>query len=74
MCIKNVNLQKSENLERHRTEGFSSSKALVVRRGAPFRISLQLEGRPFNPKTDSLRIRVMLGNLDLDLDQVFVHK
>ena len=66
LSIKNVNLEKSENLEKHRTEDFSTSKSLVVRRGAPFRVSLQLEGRAFNPKTDSLRIKVMLGNLDLD--------
>ncbi|XP_070759334.1 transglutaminase 5, like [Enoplosus armatus] len=63
LSLKHVNLEKSENLERHRTEGFSSSKALVVRRGAPFKVSLQLEGRPFNPKTDSLRIKIMLGRL-----------
>lgn len=54
-------MEKSENLQSHRTEGFSSSKTLVVRRGAPLRISLQLEGRPFDPQTDSLRIKVMLG-------------
>lgn len=50
----------------HRTEDFSSTKVLVVRRGAPFRFSLQLEGRPFNPNTDSLRIKIMLGTLDSD--------
>ncbi|XP_059184843.1 transglutaminase 5, like [Centropristis striata] len=61
--IQNVNLEKSENMEKHRTEGFSSSKALVVRRGAPFRVSLKLEGRAFNPKTDTLRIKVNLGRL-----------
>lgn len=66
LSFKNVNLEKSENLEKHRTEDFSTSKSLVVRRGAPFRVSLQLEGRAFNPKTDSLRIKVMLGSLDLD--------
>ncbi|XP_074497796.1 transglutaminase 5, like [Sebastes fasciatus] len=61
--MKNVNLEKAENMERHRTEGFSSSKALVVRRGDPFKISLQLKGRAFNPKTDSLMVKVMLGRL-----------
>ena len=67
MFIGCVNLEKSENLKKHRTEGFSGSKALVVRRGAPFRIRLKLEGRSFNPQTDSLRVKVMLGSLDLDL-------
>lgn len=61
--IKYVNLERSENLDSHRTNGFSSTKSLVVRRGAPFKISAQLEGRPFNPKTDSLRVKVMLGAL-----------
>lgn len=54
----------SENLQRNRTEYFISSRALVVRRGAPFRISLQLGGRPFNPTTDKLRVKVMLGNFN----------
>ncbi|XP_029288253.1 LOW QUALITY PROTEIN: protein-glutamine gamma-glutamyltransferase 5-like [Cottoperca gobio] len=63
LCILNVNLEKSENLERHRTDGFSNSEELVVRRGAPIRVSLQLEGRAFNTKTDYLRVQVMLGRL-----------
>ncbi|XP_042260194.1 transglutaminase 5, like [Thunnus maccoyii] len=74
LSIQNVNLETSENLERHRTEGFSSSKALVVRRGDPFRISLQLKGRPFNPKTDSLRIKVMLGRLYVVMPVTFSRK
>lgn len=63
MSIKYVNVEKEENLEKHRTEGFSSSKPLVVRRGAPFKISLQLKGRPFNPQTDAVKIKVKLGTL-----------
>ncbi|XP_041639534.1 transglutaminase 5, like [Cheilinus undulatus] len=61
--IKHVSLERSDNMERHRTEDFSSSNALVVRRGAPFRVTLQLEGRPLNPKTDNIRIKVMIGRL-----------
>lgn len=61
--IQHVNLEKLENLHRHRTEDFTSSRVLVVRRGDPFRISLQLAGRAFNPTMDKLRIKVMLGNL-----------
>lgn len=66
--IQNVDLEKFENQREHRTEDFTSSKALVVRRGAPFRLSLQLGGRPFNPNTDSLTIKIMLGSLDLHSD------
>ncbi|XP_056157840.1 transglutaminase 5, like [Lampris incognitus] len=65
--IQNVNLQQSENQENHRTQGFSSPKALVVRRGAPFKIIMHLNGRPFNPKTDNLMVKVMLGHLYLRL-------
>lgn len=59
--IQHGSLEKSENLQRHRTEGFGSTAALVVRRGGPFRVTLQLEGRPFNPKTDALRIKLSQG-------------
>ncbi|KAM9859321.1 transglutaminase 5, like [Aulostomus maculatus] len=72
--IQNVNLEKSENLKRHRTEGFSSSKALVVRRGAPFKFSLKMKGRPFNPKTESLRIKVMIGRLYVIMPVTFSTK
>ncbi|XP_039972459.1 transglutaminase 5, like [Xiphias gladius] len=72
--VQYVNLEKSENLAKHRTEGFSCSKALVVRRGAPFKISLRLEGRPFNPKTDSLRVKVMLGHLYVIMPVTFSKK
>ncbi|XP_074524948.1 transglutaminase 5, like [Halichoeres trimaculatus] len=72
--IKNVTLEKPENQQRHRTEDFSSSKSLVVRRGAPFKIKLQLEGRPFNPKIDSIRIRVMLGRLYVVMPVTFSRK
>ncbi|XP_072307917.1 transglutaminase 5, like [Eucyclogobius newberryi] len=61
--LQSVDLEVEENLSRHRTDGFSGSKALVVRRGAPFRISLQLGGRPFDPNTDILKIKIMLGRL-----------
>ncbi|XP_029906957.1 transglutaminase 5, like [Myripristis murdjan] len=61
--IQYVHLEQSANQEAHKTDGFSSSKTLVVRRGAPFRVSLLLKGRPFSPKTDSIIIRVLLGRL-----------
>uniref|UniRef100_A0A3Q2WVN1 Transglutaminase 5, like n=1 Tax=Haplochromis burtoni TaxID=8153 RepID=A0A3Q2WVN1_HAPBU len=59
--IKYVDLEQSENLESHRTNGFRNTKSLVVRRGAPFKVSVQLEGRPFNPKINTLRVKIMLG-------------
>ncbi|AWP02505.1 putative protein-glutamine gamma-glutamyltransferase 5-like isoform 2 [Scophthalmus maximus] len=74
LVIQHVNPEKSENLERHRTEDFGGSKSLVVRRGAAFRISVQLGGRPFNPKTDSLRVKVMLGRLYVTMPVTFAKK
>ncbi|XP_075997285.1 transglutaminase 5, like [Genypterus blacodes] len=61
--IQNVNVELLDNHDKHRTEGFSSSKVLVVRRGAAFRVSLQLTGRPLNTDTDSVMIRILLGRL-----------
>ncbi|CAF96527.1 unnamed protein product, partial [Tetraodon nigroviridis] len=72
--IQHASLETSENLQRHKTEGFSSSKALVVRRGAPFRVSLQLEGRPFNPKCDSLRVKLSLGPQHMVIPVTFSKK
>ncbi|XP_041802989.1 transglutaminase 5, like isoform X2 [Chelmon rostratus] len=72
--IQNVDLEKFENQREHRTEDFTSSKALVVRRGAPFRLSLQLGGRPFNPNTDSLTIKIMLGRLYVMMPVTFSTK
>ncbi|XP_061894293.1 transglutaminase 5, like [Entelurus aequoreus] len=58
-----VDLEISENLERHRTAGFSGSKTLVVRRGDPFKVSLPLGTRPYDPSTDTLWVKVLLGRL-----------
>ncbi|KAG7257170.1 hypothetical protein CRUP_009248, partial [Coryphaenoides rupestris] len=48
--IKHVNLERRENQEAHRTEGFANNMSLVVRRGAPFKISLQLKAEPSTPR------------------------
>uniref|UniRef100_M4AY73 protein-glutamine gamma-glutamyltransferase n=2 Tax=Xiphophorus maculatus TaxID=8083 RepID=M4AY73_XIPMA len=72
--IQHVNLELSENLERHRTDGFRNSKGLVVRRGTPFNISVKLKGRLFNPQTDSLRIKVTLGRLYAVMPVTFSEK
>ncbi|XP_061689510.1 transglutaminase 5, like [Syngnathoides biaculeatus] len=61
--MQRADLEIGENLERHRTEGFGHAKALVVRRGAPFRVSLPMKARPFDARTDTLRVKVMLGPL-----------
>ncbi|CAL8339376.1 unnamed protein product [Lota lota] len=63
LIIKHVKLWRRENQEIHRTEGFAGSRSLVVRRGEPFKISLQLKDRPFNPKTDALVFKFCIGHL-----------
>ncbi|KAM4613330.1 transglutaminase 5, like [Polymixia lowei] len=63
LSVQYVNLEQSENHESHKTQGFSSSRTMVVRRGSPFRVSLHLKGRAFNPETDTLLFRALLGHL-----------
>ncbi|CAN9511871.1 unnamed protein product [Ophioblennius macclurei] len=74
LSIEYVNLEQSDNLERHHTDGFSSSNSLVVRRGEPFKISVRMAGRPFNPRTDSIRIKIMLGRLYVIMPVTFHRK
>ncbi|XP_061543481.1 transglutaminase 5, like [Phycodurus eques] len=69
--MQQVDLEIGENLERHRTAGFSHAKALVVRRGAPFRVSLPMKARPFDARTDTLRVKVMLGPLYVTIPVTF---
>ncbi|KAM8867178.1 transglutaminase 5, like isoform 1-T1 [Synchiropus picturatus] len=73
LLIQNVNLEKPENHLQHRTDSFDGAKSLVVRRGAPFKVTVQLKGRPFNPNTDHIRIKVMLGRLYVVMPVTF-HK
>ncbi|XP_051931082.1 transglutaminase 5, like isoform X2 [Hippocampus zosterae] len=65
--MQQVELEIEENLQRHRTAGFSHSKTLVVRRGAPFRVSLPMKNSPFDPSADTLRVKVMLGRLYVNM-------
>ncbi|CAL8340391.1 unnamed protein product [Merluccius merluccius] len=69
--IQHVKLERTENQQRHRTEGFAGGQNLVVRRGEPFRISLQLSGRPFNPKKDALLLKFNLGRLYVKRKVIF---
>ncbi|XP_035634458.1 transglutaminase 5, like isoform X1 [Oncorhynchus keta] len=68
--IQYVNLELQGNHESHYTQGFSS-KTLVVRRGAPFKITLLLKGRAFNPHTDTLMFRILLGQLYAEFPVTF---
>ncbi|XP_010902763.2 transglutaminase 5, like [Esox lucius] len=58
--IQYVNLELKDNEQSHHTKEYSS-KTLVVRRGAPFRVTLLFKGRPFNNHKDTLIFKVLLG-------------
>ena len=60
LSVQYVNLEGLANQQSHETQGFTS-RSLVVRRGAPFRVTLDLKGRPFNPQTDTLIFKALLG-------------
>ncbi|XP_041743133.1 LOW QUALITY PROTEIN: protein-glutamine gamma-glutamyltransferase 5 [Coregonus clupeaformis] len=70
LIIQFVNLELQGNHESHKTQGFSS-KTLVVRRGAPFKVTLLLKGRAFNPQTDTLVFRVLLGQMYVEFPVTF---
>ncbi|CAM4619923.1 unnamed protein product [Leuciscus chuanchicus] len=58
--LRNVHLQQVQNQIRHKTDGLSSS-TLVLRRGQPFTILINYDGRPFDPLKDKLFFRIVLG-------------
>ncbi|KAM6979579.1 transglutaminase 5, like [Aplochiton taeniatus] len=69
--IQCVNLEQKSNQERHQTQAFDRSNLLVVRRGTPFRVNLLLKGRPFNPQTDTLVFKALLGRLYVTIPVTF---
>ncbi|XP_077100313.1 protein-glutamine gamma-glutamyltransferase 5-like isoform X1 [Siphateles boraxobius] len=64
--LRNVNLQQVQNQLRHKTDGLSSS-TLVLRRGQPFTILINFDGRPFDPVKEKLVFRVILGPLRVEI-------
>ncbi|XP_056122081.1 transglutaminase 5, like [Rhinichthys klamathensis goyatoka] len=64
--LRNVHLQQVQNQIRHRTDGLSSS-SLVLRRGQPFTILINYDGRPFDPLKDKLVFWIVLGPLSVEM-------
>ncbi|XP_067230338.1 protein-glutamine gamma-glutamyltransferase 5-like [Chanodichthys erythropterus] len=62
--VQNVDLQQVRNQIQHRTDGLSS-KTLVLRRGQPFTILINYDGRPFDPQREKLVF--VLGPLDVEV-------
>ncbi|XP_067314344.1 protein-glutamine gamma-glutamyltransferase 5-like [Pseudorasbora parva] len=65
--LRNVHLQKSQNQIRHKTDGLSSSSNLVLRRGQPFTILINNDGRPFDPLREKLVFKIVLGPLVVEV-------
>ncbi|KAG5838038.1 hypothetical protein ANANG_G00219550 [Anguilla anguilla] len=63
--LRHVNLELWENLEAHHTQGLSS-RELVVRRGQPFKLTLLFKQRRFNPRTDTLLFKALIGDLFME--------
>lgn len=59
-----VNFEVHENHISHETKGLSE-KHLVVRRGKPFKVTLLLGGRLWDPYNGSLVLEVWLGMKDM---------
>ncbi|RXN32480.1 glutamine gamma-glutamyltransferase [Labeo rohita] len=64
--LQSINLQQVQNQIRHKTDGLSSS-TLVLRRGQAFTVLLSYEGRPFDPMTEKLIFRIILGPLSVEV-------
>ncbi|XP_063071206.1 transglutaminase 5, like [Engraulis encrasicolus] len=62
LTLKYVNLEQKENQRSHHTEDFVSD-SLVVRRGQPFKLSLQLGDAAFRPGQHRLIFQILLGRL-----------
>ncbi|CDQ74615.1 unnamed protein product [Oncorhynchus mykiss] len=57
--LKHVNLEVHDNHTAHQTQGLSS-RHLVVRRGRPFKVTMLLHGRVFNPQMKTLIFTALL--------------
>ncbi|XP_051767784.1 protein-glutamine gamma-glutamyltransferase 5-like isoform X2 [Ctenopharyngodon idella] len=62
--VQKVDLQQVRNQIQHRTDDLSS-KTLVLRRGQPFTILINSDGRPFDPQREKLVF--VLGPLNVDV-------
>lgn len=64
--LKHVNLEVHDNHTAHQTQGLSS-RHLVVRRGRPFKVTMLLHGRVFNPQMKTLIFTALLGRLQANI-------
>ncbi len=58
--VRTFDLQNVQNQTRHKTDGLSSS-TLFLRRGQAFTVTVNYDGRPFDPLKEKLIFRIDLG-------------
>uniref|UniRef100_A0AAY4CQF8 Protein-glutamine gamma-glutamyltransferase K n=1 Tax=Denticeps clupeoides TaxID=299321 RepID=A0AAY4CQF8_9TELE len=66
LTVRSVDLlkaKKAQNCREHHTDSYHADN-LIVRRGQPFTMTLDLS-RPYNPKTDKLKLELKTGKLPL---------
>ncbi|XP_016424423.1 protein-glutamine gamma-glutamyltransferase 5-like [Sinocyclocheilus rhinocerous] len=64
--LRSIDLQQVQNQIRHKTDGLSSS-TLVLRRGQAFTVTINYDGRPFDPLKEKLIFRIVLGPLSVEV-------
>ncbi|XP_061825829.2 protein-glutamine gamma-glutamyltransferase 5-like [Nerophis lumbriciformis] len=68
-----VDFEIQENHSLHQTGGLSS-KRLVVRRGRAFKVTLMLDGRPWEPSSQRLALQISLGDMSAKMLVNFTDK
>ncbi|KAL1273387.1 hypothetical protein QQF64_029249 [Cirrhinus molitorella] len=64
--VRTINLQQVQNQTSHKTEGLSST-TVVLRRGQAFTVTINYEGRPFDPLKEKMIFQIVLGPLSVDV-------
>ncbi|KAF4111817.1 hypothetical protein G5714_006612 [Onychostoma macrolepis] len=64
--VRTFDLQKVQNQTHHKTDGLSSS-TLVLRRGQAFTVTINYDGRPFDPLKENLIFQIVLGPLCVEV-------
>ncbi|XP_073707867.1 protein-glutamine gamma-glutamyltransferase 5-like [Garra rufa] len=64
--IRTINLQKVQNQTLHKTEGLSST-TVVLRRGQAFTVTINYDGRAFDPLKEKMIFQIVLGPLSVDV-------
>ncbi|XP_016368316.1 protein-glutamine gamma-glutamyltransferase 5-like, partial [Sinocyclocheilus rhinocerous] len=64
--VRTIDLQQVQNQTRHKTDGLSSS-TVVLRRGQAFTVTINYDGRPFDPLMEKLIFQIVLGPVSVEV-------